>query len=120
VKVEEMVEGKFTQIRAVPVTGTFDQVRLGNYPLDGKTLTIAVFSKENKTGRILRLDPNADPATSWEMAWDAKAQQLHILQHSPKARYWMSAADQKDWEVRLDVPDYSKLETKDGGVRRVE
>jgi hypothetical protein len=120
VKVEEMAEGKFTPIKAVPVTGTFDQVRLGNYPLDGKTLTIAVFSKANKTGRILRLDPNADPATSWEMAWDSKTQQLHILQHSPKARYWMSAADQKDWEVRLDVKDYSKLETKDGVVRRVE
>jgi hypothetical protein len=54
------------------------------------------------------------------MAWDAKAQQLHILGHGAKSRYWVSAADQLGWEVRMDVAKDSKLESADGTVRRVE
>ena len=82
-------------------------------------MTVAMYSKDNAVRRILRLDPNPD-TKAWEIAWDDKVQQLHILGRGTKTRYWMSAADQLGWEIRIDVADRSKLETNDGQVRRVE
>jgi len=119
VTIAALEAAKFTEIKSAAVTGSYDTVRLGTHPLDGKTVTVAAYGKAGKVGRILRLDPNPD-TKSWELAWDGTAQQLHILQHGTRARYWMTAADQLGWEVRMDVPDYSKLETTDGKVRRTE
>lgn len=118
-KAVAFAEAQFQSLQRVAVTGGNDTVRLGTHPLEGKPVTVAVYSKAGAVQRILRLDPNPD-TKAWEMAWDAKTQQLHILGHGTRSRYWMSAADQLGWEVRMDVADQSKLETTDGQVRRVE
>ena len=119
VRVVAFAEEQLQALHTVAVTGRHDTVRLGTHLLDGKTVNVAVYSKAGAVRRILRLDPNPGTKT-WEMAWDAKAQQLHILGHGVKARYWMSAADQLGWEVRIDVAKRSQLETTEGQIRRVE
>ena len=119
VKAVAFEETQFQARQTVAVTGMNDTVRLGTHLVDGKMVTVAVYSKDNAVRRILRLDPNPD-TKAWEMAWDSKAQQLHILGRGTKTRYWMSAADQLGWEVRADMGDRSKLETTEGQVRRVE
>ena len=119
VTVVAFAEGQFKELSRATVTGAFDTVRLGTHPLEGKPVTLAVYSKAGAVGRILRLDPNADTGT-WEMAWDATAQQLHLLGRGLRTRYWLTAPDQLGWEVRMDAGKDTRLETTEGKVRRVE
>jgi hypothetical protein len=97
----------------------YTEIRIGNHAMEGGSLNIAVFKKDESVVRILRFDPPVD-TTAWQAAWDAKEKKLHVLAKGRGTRYWVTAPDQMDFEKRMDVAETSVLETTDGRVERKE
>lgn len=116
VKVAGFAEASFKELqRAVIDDG--ELLRVGTHKLEKEDVTLLVFTKDGKVNRILRLDLPAG-LTTMEMKWDTKKKQAHILATGPKSRYWVTAEDRLDFEILQEVPSSSKLELKDGGVKR--
>jgi hypothetical protein len=118
IKVLAFAEREFKELKRLELTDG-ELLRMGTYRVATDEVAILVFAKNSVISRILRLEPKV-ASSEWSLAWDSKKRQAHVLATAARARYWVTATDRLDFDVRLDVPASSKLQAKDGKVTRVE